>query len=159
MMSDPVSVDASTIQELLQTVRTLQSDMAELKSGGNGANNLPIQTEPNGLATLPQSGSKVCGKSPPRKRWRDEDNADSNDNQSSDEDDHVFSLSEVGNAFMETAFKSKMNATSRRKKMAKLGIPDCKWSKAPDLDTFIASTIPKDVVKVTMSLTRPRDSG
>ena len=147
MMSDPVSVDASTIQELLQTVKTLQSDMAELKSGGNGANNPPTQTEPNGLATLPQSGSEVRGQSPPRKRSRDEDDADSNDDQSSDEDDHVFSLSEVGNAFMETAFKSKMNATSRRKKMAKLGIPDCKWSKAPELDAFIASTIPKDVVK------------
>ena len=147
VMSDPVSVDASTIQELLQTVKTLQSDMAELKSGGNGANNPPTQTEPNGLATLPQSGSEVRGKSPPRKRSRDEDDADSNDDQSSDEDDHVFSLSEIGNAFMETAFKSKMNATSRRKKMAKLGIPDCKWSKAPELDAFIASTIPKDVVK------------
>ena len=42
MMSDPVSVDASTIHELLQTVKTLQSNMVELKSGGNGANNLPI---------------------------------------------------------------------------------------------------------------------
>ena len=147
-MSDPVSVDASTIQELLQTVKTLQSDMAELKSGSNGANNPPTETEPNGLTTLPQSGSEVRGKSPPRKRLRDEDNANSNDDESSDEDDHVFSLSEVGNnAFMETAFKSKMNATSRRIKMAKLGIPDCKWSKAPEFDAFIASTIPRDVVK------------
>ena len=31
--------------------------------------------------------------------------------------------------------------------MAKLGVLDCKWSKAPKLDTFIASTIPKDMVK------------
>ena len=31
--------------------------------------------------------------------------------------------------------------------MAKLGIPDCKWSKAPELDAFFASIIPKDVVK------------
>ena len=119
----------------------------ELKSGGNGANNPPTQTKPNSLATLPQSGSKVRGKSPPLKRSRDEENADSNDDQSSDKDDHVFSLLEVGNAFMEIVFKSKMNATSRRKKMVKLGIPDCKWSKAPKLDTFIATIIPKDMVK------------
>ena len=144
---DPVSVNASTIQELLQTVKTLQSDMAELKSGGNGAYNSPTQTKPNGLATLPQSSSEVHGKSPPRKRSRDKDDADSNDDQSSDEYDHVFSLSEVSNAFMETAFKSKMNTTSRRKKMAKLRIPDCKWSKAPELNAFIASTISKDMVK------------
>ena len=106
------------------------------------------QTHPSNLATLPQSGSKVHGKNPPHKRLRDEDDTNSNDDfESSDEDDHVFSLSEVGNTFMEMAFNSKMNATSRRKKMAKLGIPDCKWSKAPELDKFIASTIPKDVVK------------
>lgn len=147
MMSDPVPVDASTIQELLKTVKSLQSDMAELKSGGNEANN-PL-LEPTGSATLPQIGSEVRGKSPPRKRSRDEDDADSNDElaESDDEDDHVFSLSEVGSAFMEAAFKSKMNATARRKKMAKLGVPDCKWSKAPELDAFIASTVPKDVVK------------
>ena len=48
---------------------------------------------------------------------------------------------------METAFKSKLNAASRKKKMAKLGLPDCKWTKSPELDSFIASTIPKDVVR------------
>ena len=40
-----------------------------------------------------------------------------------------------------------MNATSRRKKMAKLGLPDCKWMKSPELDAFITSTIPKEVIK------------
>ena len=128
MMSNPVSVNTSTFHELLQTVKTLQSNMAELKSGGNGANNPPNSNSP-------KHGSKVRGKNPPHKRLRDEDDTNSNDDfESSDEDDHVFSLSEVGNTFMEMAFSSKMNATSRRKKMAKLGIPDCKWSKAPELD-------------------------
>ena len=31
--------------------------------------------------------------------------------------------------------------------MAKLGMPDCSWTKAPELDSFIASTIPKEVVR------------
>ena len=35
---------------------------------------------------------------------------------------------------MEAAFKTKMNATVMRKKMAKFGLPNCKWSKAPKLD-------------------------
>ena len=92
--------------------------MAELKSGGSEANNPPTQTDLAGLITLPQSSSEVHGKSPPRKRPRDEDDADSNDEfEPGDKDDHVFSLSDVGNAFMETAFKSKMKATSWRKKM------------------------------------------
>ena len=112
MMSNPVSVDASTNRELLQTIKMLQPDMVEMKSRGNGANNPPTQTNPTGHAILPQSGSEECGKSPTRKRSRDKDDAYSNDNfESSDEDNHVFSLSEVSNAFMETAFKSEMNAT------------------------------------------------
>ena len=42
------------------------------------------------------------------------------------EDDIVFTLLEAGNTFMETAFKSKMNTASRKKKMMKLGLPNCK---------------------------------
>ena len=64
-MSEPVPVDALAIQELLKTVKSLQSDMAELKSGGNETNNLLTQSEPTGSATLPQIGSEVRGKSPP----------------------------------------------------------------------------------------------
>ena len=48
---------------------------------------------------------------------------------------------------MEAVFKTKMNASARRKKMANLGLSDCKWSKAPKLDTFTASVIRKDVIK------------
>ena len=32
------------------------------------------------------------------------------------------------------------------KKMAKLGLPDCIWTKAPELDSFITSTILKEVI-------------
>ena len=31
--------------------------------------------------------------------------------------------------------------------MAKLGTPDCRWIKLPELDSFIASTIPKEVMR------------
>ena len=159
MAEDSVAIDVSTIQELVKTVKSLQSDMAELKSGGNGANKPLTQNETSGSATLPQTGSEVLGKSPPHKRARDEDDADSHDEfESSDEDDHVFSLSEVGSTFMEAVFKTKMNASARRKKMAKLQLPNCKWSKAPELDTFIASTVPKDVVKADNTPTKLKDS-
>ena len=56
-------------------------------------------------------------------------------------------LSKVGTPFMEAAFKTKPNATARKKKSSKLGLPDCKWTKSPELNAFIASNIPKDVVK------------
>ena len=48
---------------------------------------------------------------------------------------------------MEAAFKTKLNATARKKKISRLGLPDCKWTKSPELDAFIASSIPKEVVK------------
>ena len=31
--------------------------------------------------------------------------------------------------------------------MAKLGLSDCKWSKESEPDSFIASTIPKNIIK------------
>ena len=48
---------------------------------------------------------------------------------------------------MEAAFKTKLNATARKKKISKLGLPDCKWIKSPELDAFIVFSIPKEVVK------------
>jgi len=105
-------------------------------------------SRPTQPVLLPQTSSNVRGKSLPHKRLKEDNDVDSNDDfASSDEEDHVFTLSEVGSTFMEVAFKTKMNASTRKKRMAKLRFPDCKWSKAPELDAFIASTVPKDVVR------------
>ena len=43
-------------------------------------------------------------------------------------------------------FKSKMNAASRRKN-GEAGPLDYKWTKSPEMDSFITSTIPKDVTR------------
>lgn len=122
-----VQVDNALIKQLLTSVQTLQLDVAALKSGATGGSHL-IQP-PSGTATLSQTDSVVSGssKDPPAKRQRSNEGGDSEEEEppSSDKDnDNVFTLSEAGNAFMETAFKSKMNAASRKKKMEKLGLPD-----------------------------------
>ena len=92
--------------------------MAALKSGATGGSNL-IQP-PVGAATLSQTDSIVSGSSmdPPAKLKRSDEGGDSNKEppSSDDNDDNVFTLSEAGNAFMETAFKSKMNTASRKRK-------------------------------------------
>ena len=64
MAEDSVAIDTSIIQELIKTVKSLQSGIAELKSRGNGVNKLLTQTEPSRSATLPQNGSEIRGKSP-----------------------------------------------------------------------------------------------
>ena len=143
-MAEDQQLDNNLVTQLLTSVKTLQAEVAALKSGATGGSS----SQPS-LATLSQTDSAVSGKDLPVKRLRSEEGEDSEEEplSSDEEDDHVFTLSEAGSAFMETAFKSKLNATSRRKKMAKLGMPDCTWTKAPELDSFIASTIPKDVVR------------
>ena len=46
------------------TVKSLQSNVAELKSRDNGANKPLTQTEPSGSAILPHTGNNVRSKSP-----------------------------------------------------------------------------------------------
>ena len=144
-----VQLDNALVKQLVTSVQTLQSEVAALKSGATGGSNLT--QPPPGAATLSQTDSVASGNGtdPPAKRQRSDDGGDSEEEppSSDEDDDNVFTLSEAGNAFMETAFKSKLNTASRKKKMAKLGLPNCKWTKPPELDSFIASTIPKDVVR------------
>ena len=137
-------LDNALVTQLLTSVKTLQAEVAALKDGATGGSSSQLL-----LATLLQMDSTVSGKDQPIERLRSEKGEDSEEEplSSDKEDDHVFTLMEVGSAFMEIAFKSKLNATSRKKKMAKLGMPDCKWTKVPELDSFIAFTIPKEVVQ------------
>ena len=127
--------------------------MAELKSGATGGSNLP--TDKSGRATLPE-GSDVRGN--PRKRKIPGEEAGSSDDENplTDEEEGgtTFSLSEEGDAFIEAAFKSRLDNDSRGKKKAKLGLPDSKWLKSPELDSFIASTIPKDVTRADSTAER-----
>ena len=128
------------LKELLSTVKDLQTEVAVLKNGATGDSS----SHPP-MATLSQNDSAVHGKDPPVKRVRSEEGEISEkDPPSSDEDnDDTFTLTEAGSAFMEAAFKTKLNAASRKKKMAKLGTPDCRWTKSPELESLIASTIPQ----------------
>jgi len=111
-----------TIQELLTTVKGLQAEMGELKSGATGGSNLPTNK-----STLPE-GSNVRGN--PRKRQLSGEEAGSSDgkNPLTDEEEGgtTFSLSKEGNAFIEAAFRSRLDNDSRGKKKARLGLPDNK---------------------------------
>ena len=91
---------------------------------------------------------------------RDEDDADSYDEfESSDKDDHMFSLSEVGSAFMEAAFKTKMKAFARRKKMVKLGFLTANGQKHLNLIHLLLLPSSKTSLKLTTPSTKLKDSG
>ena len=84
---------------------------------------------------------------PRQKRKENREESDEEAADSSDDEDNTFTLSEAGTAFMEATFKTKLNATAKKRKISKLGLPDCKWTKSSELDAFMASNIPKEVVK------------
>jgi len=124
-MTEPNPISEGIIQELLTTVKGLQAKMAELKRGATGGNNSP--TDKSGCATLPE-GSDVRGN--PQKRQLPGEDAGSFDDENplTDEEEGgtTFSLSEEGDAFIEAAFKSRLDNDSRGKKKVKLGLPDSK---------------------------------
>ena len=114
-MTESNSISEGIIQELLTTVKGLQAEMAELKSGATGGSNPP--TDKSGRATLLE-GSDVRGN--PRKRQLPGEEAGSSDDENpltdKEEGGTTFSLSEEGDAFIEAAFKSRLDNDSRGKK-------------------------------------------
>ena len=126
-MTKSNAINDGVIKELLATVKSLQADMVELKSGATGGSNLLI--DQSGRATLPSNGSKVSGN--PRKRRLSGEAMDLSEG--SDKGDDAFRLSKEDNAFIEAAFKSRFDDTARGKKN---GLPESKWLKSPQLDSF-----------------------
>ena len=57
---------------------------------------------------------------------------------------------------MDVTFKTKLNNTARK---AWAGLLDCKWTQCPELDAFIASSIPKVVVKIHNMEQKSRSCG
>ena len=56
-------------------------------------------------------------------------------------------MSEVGNAFLETVFSKRLEAATRRKWVQKQGKPDSRWTKCPELDPVVTSTLSKETIK------------
>ena len=56
-------------------------------------------------------------------------------------------MSEAGNTFLETVFGKRLEAATCRKRVQKQGKPDSRWTKCPELDLVVASTLPKETIK------------
>lgn len=97
-----LQLDSSLIKQFFTTIQTLQSDVAVLKSGATGGS----RSQPQ-FATLSQTDSAVSGKYPPMKRSiarsKEGENSEEEFLSSDEEDDNVFTLTEVSSAFMEVA--------------------------------------------------------
>ena len=127
------------LKELLSTVKDLQT-VAVLKRGATSGSSSHLL-----MATLSQNDSAICGKDPPTKRARSEEGKISEEDPPSREEDNDDTRRRVVPS-LKLPSRLSLTQLPRRKKMAKLGTPDCRWTKLPELDCFIVSTIPKEIV-------------
>ena len=67
---------------------------------------------------------------PPAKRPRNDDN-DVEEEEEGEVDSPLVLLSEVANAYLESAFKSKLDNLSRKSKATKFRTPDSCWIRCP----------------------------
>ena len=70
------------------------------------------------------------------------------DNEPTEIDADTFQLSETREAFLETAFKKRMDSAGRAKHIENLGVPDCCWTKCPTLDPIVSANLPKNTIRM-----------
>ena len=90
-MTEPNVIKDGVIKKLLPTMKSLQADMAELKSGATSGSNL--STDQSGRDTLPSNGRNVRGNLLKR-CLSGEETGSSDDEVDGDEGDDTFRLSE-----------------------------------------------------------------
>jgi len=76
-----------------------------------------------------------------------EENQDSDD-EPTEIDADMFQLSEAGEAFLETAFKKKMDSAGQAKCVENQGASDYCWTKCPTLDPVVSANLPKDTIRM-----------
>ena len=61
-----------------------------------------------------------------------------------DENSLLIPLLENASTYLETAFKLKLDNTSRKAKAMKFRISDCRWIRCPKLDAVVAANVSKE---------------
>ena len=87
-----------------------------------------------------------------RKRRREaysdeEDDLDPDVGESDDDTDGLVELSGAMGAFVEAAFKTKLDNTQRRKKLSKSSTPDSQWVQCPKLNPVVAANVGREATR------------
>ena len=86
-----------------------------------------------------------------KKRRKDENDSEEEDR---DEDSLLIPLSEDTSAYLETAFKLKLDNTSRKTKATKFRIPDSQWICCPKIDAVVAANMSKESKRSNQTASR-----
>ena len=150
---------ARAIADLQESMHLMCEEIKVMKtSGATRTGNDPLQQSGASNNTMNPGSSGCCSGKAQRKHCREtnyndedegerKDREEDNDDASEDESETLFQVSEAGNAFLETVFGKRLEAATRRKRVQKQGKPDSRWTKCPELDPVVASTLSKETVK------------
>ena len=127
----------SSNKNLVSSMATLEKDVTALKKDIQ-RNKRPHDDEDEGEDDASRDGDG-------------QDHRDSDIEAAASEDElpvsKRFTLSEEGEAFLETVFSSQLEYVARKAKMAKYGQPDSKWTMCPELSPVVAATLSKEAIK------------
>ena len=68
--------------------------------------------------------------------------------------DGLVELSETTKTFLEAAFTATMSNEDRKKRVGRIGVPDCDQIRCPKLDGVLKAVLPKDAIKADGYLSR-----
>ena len=76
------------------------------------------------------------------------------DNEMGDSSGRLVQLTETIKSFLEAAFSGTIFNEGRRKRVEKVGVPDCDQVRCPKLDRVLKAVLPKDAIKADEYLSR-----
>ena len=140
------------IAALTASIKAIQEELKTIKSGAtdSGVNSQSgIKRGATNSGIIPHAGSQdsdlASGQDLPAKRPRtaesDTEELEDDGEPQDEVEDQLVTLSEAASAFLETAFKSKIDNSARRTKIKKFGIPDSRWTRCPKIDAVVSANI------------------
>ena len=76
------------------------------------------------------------------------------DDEKEDGDGGLVQLTETTKTFLEAAFSGTMTNTDRKKRVKKIGVPECDQIRCPKLDRVLKAVLPRDAIKADGYLSR-----
>ena len=76
------------------------------------------------------------------------------DDEVDDSSGQLVQVTETTKSFLEAAFSGAMSNEDRRKRVEKIGVPDCDQVRCPKLDGVLKAILPRDAIKANGYLSR-----
>ena len=160
MSGEETEIDTTkAIAALTASIKAIQDELKTMKSGATDSD-VNLQSGMKHGATDSgnihhtglQNNDLVSSQDLPAKRPRmmksDTEEFEDDEELQDEVEDQLVTLSEAASAFLETAFKSKIDNSARRTNIKKFGIPDLWYTRCPKIDAVVSANISKDAERI-----------